>query len=78
LYILYQSTKPISLGISKANWSIENLFRDLSHSAEKRSATGEYNPTRQLSFPTRVFDLVCDVHQDFFRAGLQNIAKDLP
>src|SRR6185436_11671868 len=32
---------------------------------------------RELPFPSRVFDLISNMHQHFFSTWLQNVAKDL-
>src|SRR5882724_1348212 len=78
LHVLNQSTKAIPLGMAQANRSVENLFRDFCYAAKQCAATSQHDTTRKLSLPTSVFDLVGNVHQNFFRARLQNIAQDLP
>src|SRR5712692_7124324 len=78
LHILDESAEPITFGITDANRRVEHLLSDLNHAVEQRAATRQHDPTRQLSVPTRVSDLVRHVHQHFFRAWLQNVAENLP
>jgi hypothetical protein len=78
LDVFNQTTEAISFGIPNSHRRIKNLFRDLSHAVQKCTTTRYYNTTRKLSFPTCVFDLICDVHQHFLCAWLQDVAKDLP
>src|ERR1041384_6467461 len=77
LNILNQATEAISFGIANTHRGIKNLFRDLSHAVQQRTAAGQHDPTRELSLPTCVFDLIGDVHQHFLGARLKNVAKDL-
>src|ERR1044072_1430378 len=77
LNVFNHPTKTISFRITNAHWRIEYLFCDLSHAVQQRAATGQHNAARELSFPTRVFDLVSDVHQHFFSTRLKNVAEDL-
>src|SRR5215813_5458135 len=77
LNVFNQPAKTISLGITNAHWRIENLLCDLSHAVQQRATAGQYDTARKLSFPTRVFDLVSNVHQHFFSTRLQDVAEDL-
>src|SRR5712691_2168841 len=78
LHILDESAEAIAFGITDANRSVEDLLRDLHHAVEQRAATRQDDATRQLSVPTRISNLVRHVHQNFFRAWLQNVAENLP
>src|SRR5687768_4210215 len=78
LHIFDQTTEAISFGITNANRSVENLFRDFSHAAKQGATTSQHYTAGKLSFPTSVFDLVCDVHQNLFSPWLQNVTKNLP
>src|SRR6185503_16719218 len=78
LDVFNQTTEAISFGISNSHRRIKNLFCDLSHAVQQRATTGQHDTARELSFPTCVFDLVCNVHQHFFSARLKDVAKDLP
>src|SRR6185503_20225773 len=77
LDVFNQTTEAISFGIPNSHRRIKNLFCDLSHAVQQRTTTSQHDTTRELSFPTRVFDLVCNVHQHFFSAWLKDVAKNL-
>src|ERR1051326_9088266 len=74
LDVFNQATEAISFGITNSHRRIEHLFSDLSHAVQQRSAASQHDATRELSFPTRVFNLVRDVHQHFFSPRLENVA----
>src|SRR6185369_7938377 len=77
LNVFNQPTKTISLRVTNAHWRIEYLFCDLSHAVQQRATAGQHDAARELSFPTRVFDLISDVHQHFFSTRLKYVAEDL-
>src|SRR6185436_20726950 len=77
LNVFNQPAETISFGITDSHRGIKHLFSDLSHAVQQRAATSQHNSARELSLPTRIFDLVSDVHQHFFSARLQNVAKYL-
>src|SRR2546427_5390631 len=77
LNIFDQTAKPVAFRIADANGRIENLLGDLSHAVQQAATTGEHHAARKLPLPTRVFDLISDVHQHFFRARLEDVAKYL-
>src|ERR1044072_6895613 len=77
LDVFNQTTEAISFGIPNSHRRIKHLFCDLSHAVQQRTTASQHDTTRELSFPTSVFDLVCHVHQYFFRSRLKNVAKNL-
>src|SRR5689334_23216422 len=77
LNIFNQTAETISFGITNSHGRIENLFRDLSHAVQQRAAASQHDTARELTFPTRVLDLIGDVHQHLFSARLENVAEDL-
>src|ERR1700741_436428 len=77
LDVFNQTTEAISFGIPNSHRRIKNLFRDLGHAVQQRTAAGQHDTAGELSFPTCVLDLVCNVHQHFFSAWLKDVAKDL-
>src|ERR1051325_6061983 len=77
LNVFDQTTEAISFGITDSHRCIKNLFRDLSHAVQQCATTSQHDSTRELSFPTRVLDLIRNVHQHFFSARLQNVAENL-
>src|SRR6185369_17792605 len=77
LDVFNQPTEAISFGIPNSHRRIKNLFRDLSHAVQQSTTANQHDTARELSFPTRVFDFVCNMHQHFFSARLKDVAKDL-
>src|SRR5215217_774347 len=78
LDVFNQPTEAISFGISNSHRRIKNLFGDFGHAMQQRAAPGQHDAARKLSLPTRVFDLIGDVHQHFFSTRLKDVTQDLP
>src|ERR1044072_731251 len=55
--VVNQTTEAISFGVPNSHRRIKTLFRDLSHAVQQRPTASQHDTTRELSFPTRVFDL---------------------
>jgi len=77
LNVFDQPAETIAFGKTDSHRRIKNLFGDLGHAMKQCSAAGQHHATRELSLPTSVFDLIGDVHQNFFRTRLKDVAKNL-
>src|SRR2546425_2955142 len=77
LHIFDQSAEAIAFRITDAHGSIEHLLGSLNHAVEQRAASCEHDAARQLTIPTCIANFIRDVHQNFFGAWLQDVAKNL-
>src|SRR5262245_6792493 len=50
---------------------------DRGAAVQPSAAASQHDSARELSLPTRVFDLISDVHQHLFSTGLENVAENL-
>src|SRR5437763_15652511 len=77
LNVFDETAKSITFGITNAHGSVKNLLGDLDHAIEQRASAGEHDAARQLPVPTRVLNFIGYMHQHFFGARLQDVAKNL-